>query len=48
MVANLRHHAVRLSERELYRRLEEARRSGDRELQRRLADEIVKTRKQVD
>jgi DNA primase len=48
MVANLRLRSARMTEPELYRRLEEARRAGDRELQRRISAEILKTRKQVD
>jgi DNA primase len=48
LVDNLRLRTERLSTPELFRRLADARRSGDRDLERRLAAEIVKTRKQVD
>jgi DNA primase len=48
MVANLRVKSTRSATSDLLRRLAEARRSGDRELERRLAVEIVTTRKQVD
>lgn len=48
MVANLRLRSAEIAKKDLERRLAEARRSGDRELERRLAAEIVLTRKQVD
>jgi len=48
MVANLRLRGAALANKDLERRLAEARRSGDRELERSLVREIVQTRKQVD
>ena len=48
MIANLELRTRELAKKDLERRLAEARRSGDRELERRLVREIVQTRKQVD
>jgi DNA primase len=48
MIANLRLRSAELAKKDLERRLAEARRAGDRELERSLAREIVQTRKQVD
>jgi hypothetical protein len=48
MVASLRKRDVELARRDLERRLADARRSGDRELERRLTAEVISNRKQVD
>jgi DNA primase len=48
MALHLRRHGERAGLAQLKQRLDEAQRSGDRDLARRLANEIVSTRKQVD